>query len=78
MGRVHRVISQIEPHDSAERYRGLGVDVVQGVARIVSPWEVEITHEDGTVQRLTTRAIVVAAGARPLCRPSPGWSRWRC
>ncbi|MBQ0934401.1 FAD-dependent oxidoreductase [Ideonella paludis] len=72
MGRVHRVISQIEPHDSAERYRGLGVDVVQGVARIVSPWEVEITHEDGTVQRLTTRAIVVAAGARPFVPPIPG------
>ena len=72
MGRVHRVISQIEPHDSAERYRGLGVDVVQGAARIVSPWEVEITHDDGTVQRLTTRAIVVAAGARPFVPPIPG------
>ena len=72
MGRVHRVIGQIEPHDSAERYRGLGVDVVQGAARIVSPWEVEITHEDGTVQRLTTRAIVIAAGARPFVPPIPG------
>jgi pyruvate/2-oxoglutarate dehydrogenase complex dihydrolipoamide dehydrogenase (E3) component/uncharacterized membrane protein YdjX (TVP38/TMEM64 family) len=72
MGRVHRVIGQIEPHDSAERYRGLGVDVVQGAARIVSPWEVEITHDDGTVQRLTTRAIVIADGARPFVPPIPG------
>jgi pyruvate/2-oxoglutarate dehydrogenase complex dihydrolipoamide dehydrogenase (E3) component len=50
----------------------LGVDVVHGAARIVSPWEVEITHDDGTVQRLTTRAIVIAAGARPFVPPIPG------
>jgi pyruvate/2-oxoglutarate dehydrogenase complex dihydrolipoamide dehydrogenase (E3) component len=37
------VIRAIEPHDSVERYTGLGVDVVQGTAKIVSPWEVEVT-----------------------------------
>jgi len=47
MERVQRVIAQVEPHDSAERYTGLGVDVVQGAARIVSPWEVEIDTADG-------------------------------
>jgi hypothetical protein len=75
MARVHSVIKTIEPHDSAERYTGLGVDVVQGSARIVSPWEVDITAEDGRVQRLTTRSIVIATGAKPFVPPIPGWPR---
>ncbi len=72
MERVQRVIKQIEPHDSVERYTGLGVDVAQGTARIVSPWEVQVTHRDGRVETLTTRAIVIAAGARPFVPPIPG------
>ena len=72
MERVQRVIQAIEPHDSVARYTALGVDVAQGRARIVTPWEVEITHPDGRVQRLTTRAIVIAAGARPFVPPIPG------
>ncbi|MBW6495403.1 MAG: FAD-dependent oxidoreductase, partial [Burkholderiaceae bacterium] len=72
MERVRRVIETIEPHDSVERYTELGVDVVQGTARIVSPWEVEITRDDGSTQRLTTRSIVIAAGARPFVPPIPG------
>ena len=72
MQRVQRVIKTVAPHDSAERYSGLGVDVIEGRAKIVSPWEVEITRKDGAVQRLTTRAIVIAAGARPFVPPIPG------
>lgn len=72
MERVQRVIRQVEPHDSAERYRGLGVDVVDGAARIVSPWEVEVTRQDGGTQTLSTRSIVIAAGARPFVPPIPG------
>jgi pyruvate/2-oxoglutarate dehydrogenase complex dihydrolipoamide dehydrogenase (E3) component/uncharacterized membrane protein YdjX (TVP38/TMEM64 family) len=72
MERVQSVIKTIEPHDSAERYTGLGVDVVQGSAKIVSPWEVDITREDGSTQRLTTRSIVIATGARPFVPPIPG------
>ena len=72
MERVQRVIQQIEPHDSVQRYTELGVDVALGTARIVSPWEVEITRQDGQVRRLTTRAIVIAAGARPFVPPIPG------
>ncbi len=72
MERVQRVIRAIEPHDSVARYTGLGVDVAQGTARIVSPWEVEIRHHDGRVQTLSTRAIVIAAGARPFVPPIPG------
>ncbi|MEZ5740385.1 MAG: FAD-dependent oxidoreductase [Burkholderiaceae bacterium] len=78
MDRVHRIIKTIEPHDSVERYRGLGVDVVQGRARIVSPWSVEIAVQDeheqptGEMRTLTTRNIVIATGAQPLVPPIPG------
>lgn len=72
MQRVHDVIAAVEPHDSVERYTGLGVDVVQGRARIIDPWTVEIMRNDGTMQRLTTRSIVIAAGARPFVPPLPG------
>jgi pyruvate/2-oxoglutarate dehydrogenase complex dihydrolipoamide dehydrogenase (E3) component/uncharacterized membrane protein YdjX (TVP38/TMEM64 family) len=67
MDRVQRVIGTVEPHDSVERYQSLGVDCVQGEARIRSPYEVEV---NGKV--LTTRNIVIAAGARPFVPPIPG------
>lgn len=72
MERVQRVIKTVEPHDSAERYAGLGVDVVQGTGKLISPWEVEITENDGTRRRLSARSIVIAAGARPFVPPIPG------
>ena len=72
MARVHRVISEIAPHDSVERYTGLGVEVLQGRARIVDPWTVEVALNDGGTQRLTTRSIVIAAGAGPFVPPLPG------
>ncbi len=72
MERVQRVIRTIEPHDSAERFEGLGVECVQGEAKIASPWIVEIQKPDGTTQVLTTRSIVIAAGARPFVPPIPG------
>jgi pyruvate/2-oxoglutarate dehydrogenase complex dihydrolipoamide dehydrogenase (E3) component/uncharacterized membrane protein YdjX (TVP38/TMEM64 family) len=72
MDRVARVVRDIEPHDSVERYTQLGVDVVQGRARITSPWHVEVTGEDGSKQTLSTRSIVVATGAAPFVPPLPG------
>lgn len=72
MQRVHSVIAQVEPHDSIERYTGLGVEVKQGYAKIIDPWTVEITLQDGSIERLTTRAIVIATGARPFVPPLPG------
>ncbi len=60
MRRVDRVISQIEPHDSVERYTELGVNCVQGEAKIISPWEVKIGNE---VQ--SARNIIIASGGRP-------------
>ncbi len=72
MARVHRVIADIEPHDSVERYTDLGVEVLRGNARMTSPWTVEITGADGAKQTLTTRNIVIAAGASPFVPPIPG------
>ena len=72
MERVQSVVKAIEPHDSVERYTGLGVDVVEGSAKITSPWTVEVTHKDGRVETLSTRAIIIATGARPFVPPIPG------
>jgi pyruvate/2-oxoglutarate dehydrogenase complex dihydrolipoamide dehydrogenase (E3) component/uncharacterized membrane protein YdjX (TVP38/TMEM64 family) len=72
MQRVHRVVRDIAPHDSVERYTGLGVEVLQGHARITSPWTVEVKLADGRTQTLSTKAIVIAAGARPFAPPLPG------
>jgi pyruvate/2-oxoglutarate dehydrogenase complex dihydrolipoamide dehydrogenase (E3) component/uncharacterized membrane protein YdjX (TVP38/TMEM64 family) len=71
MQRVKRVIRAVEPHDSVERYTQLGVDCVQGEARITSPWTVRVDTADGP-RELSTRAIIVAAGARPAVPPIPG------
>jgi len=67
MERVQRVVKEIEPHDSVERYAGLGVECIQGEAKITSPWTVSVNG-----RTLTTRAIVIAAGARPFVPPIPG------
>jgi pyruvate/2-oxoglutarate dehydrogenase complex dihydrolipoamide dehydrogenase (E3) component/uncharacterized membrane protein YdjX (TVP38/TMEM64 family) len=68
MERVHRIIADIAPADSVERYTRLGVDVRKGHAKLVDPWTVEI---DGG-ERLTGRAIVIAAGGEPAVPPIPG------
>jgi pyruvate/2-oxoglutarate dehydrogenase complex dihydrolipoamide dehydrogenase (E3) component/uncharacterized membrane protein YdjX (TVP38/TMEM64 family) len=67
MAHVRAAIAAIEPNDSVERYTGLGVEVLQGEARIVSPWEVDVNG-----QRLSARHLVIATGARPLVPPIPG------
>lgn len=72
IARVQGAVKAIEPHDSVERYEGLGVDVVQGYARIIDPWTVEIARNDGGTQRLTTRSIIIASGAEPVVPPIPG------
>jgi len=72
MARVHEVIATVAPHDSVARYTELGVEVLEGYATIVDPWTVEIKLNKGSTQRLTTRAIVIAAGARPFVPPLPG------
>ncbi|MEM6493478.1 MAG: FAD-dependent oxidoreductase [Pseudomonadota bacterium] len=75
IARVMDVIKTIEPHDSVERYTGLGVDVVKGYAKLIDPWTVEIALNDGGTQRLTARSIVIATGAEPVVPPIEGIER---
>ncbi len=67
MQRIQRVIHQVEPHDSVERYTKLGVECLQGEARITSPFTVNINGKT-----LTTKNIVIATGARPFIPPLEG------
>ncbi len=67
MDRVQRVVRAIEPHDSAERYTALGVECIKGEAKITTPWTVAVNGRE-----ITTRAIVIAAGAEPFVPPIPG------
>jgi len=67
MSHVRRVIEEVAPHDSEERYTGLGVDVQRGTARLTSPWSVEVDN-----RTLTARHIVIATGATPKIPPIPG------
>jgi len=72
MQRIQRVIADIEPHDSVERYTGLGVDVIQGEAKILTPWTVEVNG-----QTLSSRNLIIAAGARPFVPDIPGLEQIR-
>lgn len=67
MERVQHVIAKIEPHDSVERYTDLGVQVMHGHAKLVSPWEVEVNKK-----KLSARSIILATGAQPLTPNIPG------
>lgn len=67
MERVQAVIKKVAPHDSVARYTQLGVDCIQGAARLVSPWEVAVNG-----RRISARSIVIATGGRPFIPPIPG------
>jgi dihydrolipoamide dehydrogenase len=71
MQRVQRVVRAVEPHDSVERYTALGVECIHGEARLTSPWTVEVATAAGA-RTLTTKNVVIAAGARPFVPPIPG------
>jgi len=67
MQRVQDVIRKVEPHDSAERYTQLGVECIQGEARLISPWAVTVNGKT-----ITARSIVIASGASPFIPPIKG------
>ncbi|WP_444999589.1 FAD-dependent oxidoreductase [Halomonas mongoliensis] len=71
MGHVQGAIEAIAPHDSVERYTGLGVDVLKGEARLESPWQVRVQTPEGA-RTLTTRHVIIASGARPRVPELPG------
>ncbi|HMU67352.1 MAG TPA: FAD-dependent oxidoreductase, partial [Cellvibrionaceae bacterium] len=72
MARVNRVIGEVAPHDSIERYESLGVEVLQGHAQLLDPWRVQITDAEGAKQVLSARSIVLASGASPRVPDIPG------
>lgn len=67
MEQVRAAVRRIEPHDSVERYRSLGVECFEGEAFVHSPHEVEVNG-----RRLRTANLVIASGARPLVPHIPG------
>ena len=67
MTHVKGAIATIEPHDSPERLRGEGVEVIHGDARFVAPDAVEV---DG--RRLTFRRALIATGSAPVLPPVDG------
>ena len=64
---VHRVISAIEPHDSVERFEGLGVHVIKAAARFLDRETVEAGGD-----RIKARRFVIATGSRAAVPPVPG------
>ena len=64
---VRDVIAAIAPHDSVERFRALGVNVIEGSARFTGRREIEV---DG--RKITARRFVIATGSSPLVPPIPG------
>lgn len=71
MAHVHRAVSEVAPHDSRERYEGLGVDVLEGEAHLDDPWRVRVSGREGD-RVVTTRHVIIASGARPRVPPLPG------
>ena len=67
MEHVASTIARIAPHDSVERFEGLGVQVIQGFARFTGPDTVEV---DGTT--ISARRFVVATGSTAFVPPIPG------
>ena len=67
MERVHAIIRHIEPHDSPERFRGMGVDVIQGRARFLSPEEAEVGG-----RRIRSKRWLLATGSRTAVPDVPG------
>jgi len=67
MESVRSAQSKLEPHDSPDRFRGLGVDLHFGTFRFTSPHEIT----DGTVT-LSAKRFVIATGASPFVPPIKG------
>jgi pyruvate/2-oxoglutarate dehydrogenase complex dihydrolipoamide dehydrogenase (E3) component len=67
MERVAGVIRGIEPNDSPERFRGMGVDVTFGDGRFTGPGTFEVNG-----RKLTAKTFVIATGSRPAVPPIPG------
>ncbi len=66
---IREVIAAIEPNDSQERFEGLGVTVIRGVARFVGP---DVVEAEG--KQIKARRVVIATGSSPAVPPIRGLS----
>ncbi|MEP6565404.1 MAG: FAD-dependent oxidoreductase [Mesorhizobium sp.] len=71
-GRIRRVIETIAPHDSVERFEGLGVQVIKESARFIGKDMLSAGNH-----RIKARRFVVATGSRPVLPPVPGLAEAR-
>lgn len=67
MQRVHSVIREIEPHDSAQRFKSLGVDVLSGQAQITGTNSIKVGEKE-----LSAKYIVIATGSEAIVPPIKG------
>lgn len=72
-GYVQSVIASIAPHDSVERFEGLGATVIRGEARFTGPRELAVATEDGE-HRISARRVIIATGSSPAVPPIDGLS----
>ena len=70
MRRMRDVIAAIQPHDDPERFRKMGVEVIEGRAVFTGPDRLEV---NGRV--LKSRRFCIAVGAGPLIPPIEGLDR---
>jgi dihydrolipoamide dehydrogenase len=70
MARVQRVVNQIAPHDSVDRYTSLGVECLSGEALISDKHTVQV---NGEIYK--TKNIILAQGAEPFIPPIKGLDR---
>ncbi len=69
MHRVREVQRRIEPHDSPDRFRALGVDVISGEARFVGERTLAVNG-----RRIAAKRILIATGSRAAVPPIPGFA----
>ena len=67
MERMRRLRADISPHDSAQRFTELGVDVFLGAGQFTGPDTIEVGG-----QTLRFAKAVIATGARAAAPPIPG------
>ncbi|PHQ80864.1 MAG: dihydrolipoamide dehydrogenase [Coxiella sp. (in: Bacteria)] len=64
---VQQVIKKIEPHDSVERFEGLGATVIKGSPQFISKNIIKVND-----QEIKAKYIVIATGSRASVPPIPG------
>lgn len=64
---VHDVIAAIAPHDSVERFSGLGVQVIEDAARFAGSQTITAGGHE-----ITARRFVIATGSSAFVPPIPG------